>query len=361
MPALKIPRLFLITCLLMLFAGNLHALPKEVLKDKYMMSLTQALKTKDYKAALPLFEKLEALKLPLSKSFLYFKGEALARTQQPLAAEKVLTQYIEKAGRKGKYYKPALKLLVEIESEQQQKVLPKKGNTWTDTRTGMEFVGVPGGCFMMGATPGNPGSNSWEKPRHRVCMKGFWVGRYEVTNAQWKKIMGTVPSEFCKKGDCPVTDVSWDDVQGFVERMNGKSDEGSHFNLPSEAQWEYACRGGVEGERYCGGNQPGDIAWYSKNSDYNINPVGRKKANGFGLFDMSGNVWEWTEDCLNVNYEGAPSDGAPWLSGDCSRRVYRGGSWGSDPGNLRAAYRFWSARDSRLNFLGFRLSRATRR
>ncbi len=201
---------------------------------------------------------------------------------------------------------------------------------------------------------GSPSGDNAEKPVHEVCLKGFKMGKYEVTQSQWRALMGSNPSRFSSCGDdCPVEQVSWNDIQPFLQALKRKT--GLNFRLPSEAEWEYACRGGKANENYCGGNEAGRVGWYNGNSGSKTHRVGGKAANGFGLYDMSGNVWEWTQDCWNGNYNDAPRYGSAWHSGDCSRRVLRGGSWNYDDDGMRAASRDWYTADYRYIHSGFRL------
>ena len=173
-----------------------------------------------------------------------------------------------------------------------------------------------------------------------IPSMNYEMGKYEVTQAQWKAVMGSNPSNFSECGDnCPVEQVSWDDVHIFLQKLNAKT--GKQYRLPSEDEWEYACRGGSSNE-YCGGDNLDELGWYDKNSREKTHPVGFKKPNGYGLYDMSGNVWEWSND----RYEsGKPS------------RVMRGGSWDFGPRGARAANRFGSAPAGRFNSNGFRLAR----
>ncbi len=213
-----------------------------------------------------------------------------------------------------------------------------------------EMVKIPGGSFHMGS--GSGGNN--EKPVHRVTLQPFELGKYEVTQAQWRAVMGDNPSHFKGCDNCPVEQVSWDDIQGFIEALKQKTGKG--YRLPTEAEWEYACRSGGRDEEYCGGSSLGILAWYNNSSGSKTHPVGQKRPNGLGLYDMSGNVWEWAQDCLNDSYAGAPSDGTAWERGDCFQRVLRGGSWRSFPWSLRSAYRF-NMSGLRITDYGFRLAR----
>jgi formylglycine-generating enzyme required for sulfatase activity len=227
---------------------------------------------------------------------------------------------------------------------------PAAGTVLKEPKTGMEFVWVPGGCFMMGSNEGE----SFEKPIHQVCIRGYWLGKYEVTQAQYQKVMGVNPSDF-KGPTRPVDQISWDDAKNFADAMGYWT--GVRFRLPSEAEWEYACRAGAQNGIYCGEGNPAALAWYGSNSDDMTHPVGMRLSNAWGLFDMSGNVWEWTQDCWNTDYKNAPSDGSAWMTGNCDRRVARGGAWDiRQPNLIRAAKRGRGDHIYRLNVVGFRLA-----
>ncbi|MCP4217326.1 MAG: formylglycine-generating enzyme family protein [bacterium] len=210
------------------------------------------------------------------------------------------------------------------------------------------MVNIPAGRFLMGSNEGHDG----EKPTHWVNVPAFRMGIYEVTQALWKAVMDNNPSHFKNCDNCPVENVSWNDVQEFLQKLNKMT--GKHYRLPSEAEWEYAARGGQD-FKYAGSNSIGDIAWYYGNSGSKTHPVGKKKKNGYGLYDMSGNVWEWCEDCWNDNYDKAPDDGKAWTTGDCSRRVLRGGSWYGYDSLCRVAYRLRYGTASSYHYVGFRV------
>jgi formylglycine-generating enzyme required for sulfatase activity len=209
---------------------------------------------------------------------------------------------------------------------------------------------VPAGSFMMGST--NGGTD--EKPVHQVTIsQAFYMGKYEVTQGQWQTVMGNNPSNFkdCG-GNCPVEQVSWDDAQNFINKLN-ESNDGFRYRLPTEAEWEYACRAGTTGD-YAG--ILSEMAWYGKNSGSKTHAVGGKQPNAWGLADMHGNVWEWCQDWYHETYYGAPTDGSAWLSGgEQEYRVLRGGSWGNYAEGLRSAVRDYGAPDSRVSFNGFRV------
>lgn len=222
-----------------------------------------------------------------------------------------------------------------------------------------EMLAIPPGSFEMGSNNGDAD----EEPVHRVNIsRAFALGKTEVTQAQWRAVMGNNPSIFKNCGDnCPVENVSWDDAQAFIQKLNAKT--GKQYRLPSEAEWEYACRADGKNE-YCGGNNLASVAWYGAsatpvgNSAKTTNRVAGKQANAFGLFDMSGNVWEWVEDSAHDSYAGAPTDGSAW-PGDGAKRVFRGGSWLNGPQFARAAVHVRGGpayRDNDGN-IGFRLAR----
>lgn len=235
------------------------------------------------------------------------------------------------------------------------------------SQMGMELVYVPAGSFMMGSENGRAS----ETPVHQVIFsEGFYMGRYEVTQAQWKAVMGNNPSKF--KGDnLPVENVSWNDAQEFVKKLNAQDDvielNGYTYRLPTEAEWEYASRAGNSGDYATGSLEPGSvlldaIAWYDENSGRKTHAVGTKRANAFGLYDMYGNVWELCEDVYKDSYNDAPSDGSAWkgrggLMGSLEKkdRVLRGGSWYEPAATLRSAYRSHNTTDFRSGELGFRV------
>ena len=231
---------------------------------------------------------------------------------------------------------------------------PKKGDIMINELSGMELIYVPSGCVNMGSSIKEKGRFAWEGPVHEVCVDGFWIGKYEVTQEQWQKIMDSNPSGFQKGGSYPVENVSWNDTQKFLKRLNKRSSR--VYRLPTEAEWEYACRADSSG-KYCGGDNPDFVAWHEENSGGTTHPAGKLQANAFGLHDMSGNVWEWCSDRFDKNYYGlsgtrlnpqGPASGS-------ENRVVRGGSAGSRVRNCRAAFRFRNKPDYRENLMGFRV------
>lgn len=227
------------------------------------------------------------------------------------------------------------------------------GQSFADVATGMEFVFVKGGCYEMGDTFGDGRGD--EKPVHNVCVNDFYMGKYEVTQGQWQTVMGSNPSNFNNCGaNCPVEQVRWNDTQDFIGRLNGKT--GRSYRLPTEAEWEYAARSGGKREKYAGGDDLDRVAWYSSNSGSRTHSVGTKAPNGLGLYDMSGNVWEWCQDWYGEKYYGESSKDNPRGPSSGQYRVLRGGAWYSKPEFVRAASRNWCEPAVRNNSSGFRLS-----
>jgi len=238
----------------------------------------------------------------------------------------------------------------------------KAGSVFKDCDICPEMVVIPGGAFQMGSKAtgflGQTKPASFETPQHDVSIKQFAMGKYEVTQEQWNSIMGTMPSRFTG-AKLPVEQVSWSDANAYVKKLSEKT--GRSYRLPTEAEWEFAARAGnkaaysfdnfEELEKFAWFNTTG-FSLYGKSTK----PVGEKLPNGFGLYDVHGNVFEWTQDCWNINYEGAPFDGSAWTTGDCSRRVIRGGSWLNTRDGLRSASRDRGVIDARQDHYGFRVA-----
>lgn len=222
--------------------------------------------------------------------------------------------------------------------------------TWSDPTTGMDFVWIPPGCFQMG----NADGDASEQPVHKVCVKGFYLGKYEVTQRQFKKLVDEHVGSY-RGRSLPVDLVSWDSAMAMAQELSQRSK--TKIRLPSEAEWEYACRAGGVHATYCGEGLLTSIAW-GGSAPGGVHAVGDLRPNAWGLYDMSGNVREWTLDCWHDNYQGAPVDGSAWLSGgDCSKRVERGGSWKGATAKLGAARRSRTGAGLQVNYVGFRLVR----
>ena len=242
----------------------------------------------------------------------------------------------------------------EVEPEVSQPFVPLSNQKTRTNSIGIEFVLIPAGQFKMGSPSDEEDRDASEGPLHTVKIeKAYYLGKYEVTQKQWREVMGDNPSDF-KGDDRPVECVSWDDAQEFIKKLNTK--EGTDkYRLPSEAEWEYAARAGTTTQYSFGDDvsKIGEYVWYFDNSDLQTHPVGQKKPNSWGLYDMHGNVWEWVQDEWHDNYDGAPTDGSAWDGGAGSSRVGRGGSWYNF--GCRSAFRYYDVPSFRYRSLGFRL------
>jgi formylglycine-generating enzyme required for sulfatase activity len=286
-------------------------------------------------------------------------------------------------------------------AEEERRVAERRAAEAASALAG-EFVDIPGGSFHMGCSPGDSDCRDNERPVHTVSIRPFRMGKYEVTVGQFKRFVEATGyrTEAERDGICltmqaggkwgaqagrdwrnpgfpqtdrdPVVCVSWNDAKAYVQGLSRQA--GGRYRLPSESEWEYAVRAGSSA-RYGFGDSEAMLCSYGNVTDrafqrqfsnatvapcddgaFYTAPVGSYRPNGFGLHDMHGNVWEWTEDCYNPSYAGAPSDGAAWTVGDCARRVLRGGSWFAPPAVVRSAYRDGLAPESRIDYFGFRLA-----
>jgi len=206
----------------------------------------------------------------------------------------------------------------------------------------LELVEIPSGRLVM-------------EGGHEIRLNGFRMGKYPITQGQYEAVMGSNPSGFKGNDRCPVENVSWNDVVEFCQKVSQQT--GQQVRLPSETEWEYACRAGTTTRYYFGDNE-NDLdryGWYDDNSGSKTHPVGEKQPNGWGLYDMHGNVWEWGADVWTENVSEIPKNGSPFSGGDSSRRILRGGSWGNDADLCRSAYRYGPYADYRYDLIGFRV------
>ncbi len=249
---------------------------------------------------------------------------------------------------------PEVKPETPVETKPSVTSTPKK---FTNS-IGMEFVLIPAGSFTMGSSTGDKD----EQPPHDVKIsQSFYLQTTEVTQGQWKQVRGDNPSKFNQCGDdCPVENVSWEDAKRFIEKLN-RAEKTQVYRLPSEAEWEYACRAGTTTD-YSFGNDAGELgeyAWYSGNSKDRTQRVAGKEPNSWGLYDMHGNVWEWVEDDYHDSYNRAPADGRAWVEKPRgSNGVLRGGSWLFGAAFCRSANRSGNSPVARRFDLGFRVSRS---
>lgn len=308
-------------------------------------------KTEVVGAPIPMYGTLVLNTSPADASVV-IDGQKMGET--PLVQRLLIGKHtieLKKDGYEDQSFEVAIEHNQRLDEKRTMEKLPERPKTIVDY--GIEMVFVEGGTFKMGATS-EQGSDadSDEKPVHSVTVSNFYIGKYEVTQAQWKAVMGDNPSSF--QGDnLPVENVSWDDIQEFIKKLNQLT--GKTYRLPTEAEWEYAARGGKmsKGYKYAGSNNISDVAWYTNNSSSHTHPVGQKQPNELGLYDMSGNVWEWCQDWYG-NYNSS-SQTNPTGPASGSYRVLRGGSWGYIAGDCRGSYRYRYNPSNRSYDYGFRL------
>ena len=338
-------------------AGEFYREALELLDSvakRYLLQAEQLIAKKNYRFAIDHVNKLVALQkehnLTLRDEF-YFKYARVAFSAGAMrVAIDAVNKYLASAGTAGKFQKKALELL----DEAKQMTLPLEP----------EMVVIPAGRFRMGCVSGRDCDDD-EKPVHKVTIAAFALSKYEVTFAEYDRFTAATGRDRAwdrrgwGRGRRPVIYVSWENAVAYTRWLSAQT--GERYRLPSEAEWEYAARAG-SGTVYSWGNEIGNnrancrgcgSRWdFEKTA-----PVGSFGANAWGLHDMHGNLWEWVQDCWNDSYRGAPTNGSAWESGNCSRRVLRGGSWNYRPGSLRAADRSGGTTGGRYIFSGFRVAR----
>lgn len=274
--------------------------------------------------------KAKLLLLFFCLSVLSGMGQGTTKQNKCKTCGKVISQ----CPHKGKQPKPTPK----PEPKPESKPKPKVNQNLTIRIGDVNFVmvKVSGGTFTMGATPEMKDPADDEKPTHKVTLSSYYIGETEVTQALWKAVMGSNPSEF-KGDDLPVESVSWDDCQTFISRLNALT--GKRFRLPTEAEWEFAARGGNQSRhtQYSGSSRIDDVAWYDDNSGWETHPVKTKQPNELGIYDMTGNVWEWCQDWDGRYSSDAQTNPSGASSG--AFRVFRGGNWGDTPSECRSSDR----------------------
>ena len=328
-------------------------LPPEIEMDRFLLQAEQAVDSGDNSVARAAMEKIVALQVehgiePAPEDhFRYAKvWQAAGKPQQ---ARDAIARYLELLGRDAEHYGAALDLMNRAEAEAEAEAEFEAFRENPVGPGGIEFVWVPAGQFRMGSSSGEVSGD--ERPVTVRISRGFWLGKYEVTQSEWQAVMGSNPSHFGGCANCPVEQVSWEDAQEFIRGVNMQAGR-NVFRLPTEAEWEYAARAGTTGDRY---GHMDSIAWYSRNSGDRTHPVGGKMPNAFGLYDMLGNVSEWVHDWYGDYPGGSVTDprGPDWGLD----RVSRGGTWFFGAGSARVSRRLHDPPGSRFNGLGFRLLR----
>ena len=243
------------------------------------------------------------------------------------------------------------------EEQPEEPETPSANQSFTVNGVSFTMIAVEGGTFQMGATSeqGSDASDS-EKPAHNVTLSEYYIGETEVTQELWEAVMGNNPSYYSGYSQRPVEKVSWNDCQEFITKLNNLT--GKNFRLPTEAEWEYAARGGnkSKGYKYSGSNTVGDVAWYDSNSSSRTHDVKTKQANELGIYDMSGNVWEWCQDWYDSNYYSSSPVNNPTGPTSGYSRVLRGGGWYSLARGCRVSHRGGNHPGSMSNLYGLRLA-----
>ncbi|MBR1447220.1 MAG: SUMF1/EgtB/PvdO family nonheme iron enzyme [Prevotella sp.] len=279
--------------------------------------------------------------------------QKLAELREPQVAKEKAKQEEAKRIAEGKR-KAEERRIAEEECKRREEEEQAKEKIFTVGGVSFKMIRVEGGSFLMGSPDNDSEAYGDEKPQHRLTLSDYYyIGEMQVTQSLWKAVMGNNPSKW--KGDnLPVEQVSWNDCQEFIKQLNKKT--GKTFHLPTEAEWEYAARGGnkSKGYKYAGSNDIKDVAWYGDNSGSNTHPVKGKKANELGLYDMSGTVWEWCQDWYGSYNSSAQTNPTGPSSG--SFRVLRGGGWSSGARGCRVACRNYYGPDYRGSDIGFRLA-----
>ena len=344
--------------------GAATQFPPEIQLDRFLMQADQAVNDGDARAALAAMERIVALEEehgiePALEDRLRC-AQAWYTAGEPARALAAVTAYLQSLGRDAPRYHEALRLLNDVEAGPGPPADSPAPSGDADPvgpapmgPAGMEFVWIPPGTFRMGSRSTEAFADEQPVTEVRIS-RGFWLGKYEVTQTEWEAVMGSNPSSFAGCAHCPVEEVSWNDVQDFIDRVNAH--EGKEvYRLPTEAEWEYAARAGTTGDRYGALNA---IAWHGGTSGRRTHPVGAKAPNGWGLHDVLGNVVEWVADWYGDYAGGSVTDPQGPRSGP--GRVIRGGCWVGAARHSRTSNRNVTPPDVRYDFLGFRLARTAR-
>ena len=352
-------------------------LPPAIQADRYLMQAEKQFGDGDYAAALASLDGILALQaehdLAIPDAFWFKHGQVSQEAGLHAQAVESVTRYLLTVGQGGEHYMAALELLdvAEAEAAAAAAVAEREARAVVAAAAAvargepLAMVVIPAGRFRMGCLS-DDGCYGAEKPVREVVIASFALSKHEVTFAQWDACVsgggcgGHRPDDGdWGRADRPVMNVSWEDAQSYVSWLSRET--GEAYRLPTEAEWEYAARAGTT-TQYSWGNEIGENrancdGCGSRWDDSETAPVGSFPANAWGLHDMHGNVFEWVQDCWNGSYAGAPVDGSAWMSGECSRRVLRGGSWGIIPRVLRSAYRDRDSTTFRYINFGFRVAR----
>ena len=403
----------LFVVLMAFFTVAATELPPNIMADKYQLQAEQLIGEQDYKGALEVMNKIVALQkehnlsLPVVFYFKYAQTALKAGAFQ--TALDAIKKYLVATGQGGEFYNEALALLNEVEQiqmseqkriqttvdnlleqikqsiaeedyvaainsgkkivtlqEEHNLTLPEEALMLLDEAKfllGPEMVVIPAGRFSMGCVSDGDCADN-EKPVHEVTIGSFALSKYEVTFEEYDRFTAATGRERANdegwgRGRRPAINISWEDAVAYTVWLSAQT--GMNYRLPSEAEWEYAARAGSKGkyswENEIGHDRANCAGCGSQWDQEKTAPVGSFSANGWGLYDMHGNVWEWVQDCYNDSYRDAPADGSAWETGNCSLRLRRGGSWLNSPRFLRSANRSKVRSEERNYVVGFRVAR----
>ena len=347
-------------------AAGSAQLPPKIMADRYLVKVDQLINKKNFRKALELMDKIAELQqehnfsVPDGFHFKYAEVAFSARSFK--SAIDSVKKYLRIASINDEFYREALALLLQAEQKEAQRKLGE-GMQAILRPLLPEMVEIPGGSYRMGCVSGRDCRDD-EFPVHTVRVERFEMSKYEVTFEEYDRFMELTGRPLHwggrrHRGRRPVINVTWKEAVAYTRWLSEQT--GKRYRLPTEAEWEYAARAGTV-TQYSWGNEIGrNRARCFGCSDLRYSwlpdPVGSFGANSWGLHDMHGNVWEWVQDCWNDSYLGAPRDGSAWESGDCSLRVWRGGSWVNDPWFLRSAFRHRGTTTLRDHRGGFRVAR----
>ena len=380
---MRTPKTFFQSCMIMPFASMFVVtaaaqLPPDIVADRWIVRAEWQAGRGEFEAAMASLDEAVALRaehgLETPPAVWYRQAQVELLAAEHARALESLTRYVTAAGRDAEHYWAALELLDSV--ERQREVLEgadrarREGLPFVDPLevggTGPLMATIPAGTFRMGCLDGRDCYDDEFPLRDVTIPQPFAMSVHEVTFEQWDACAadggcgGHRPrDEGWGRADRPVIDVSWEDAQRYVSWLSSQT--GAQYRLPSEAEWEYAARAGTDTAYHWGEDIGQDLAncdgCGSQWDNDRTAPVGSFPPNGFGLYDMHGNVAEWVEDCWNDNYTDAPTNGNAWVSGDCSLRVWRGGSWYGYPEDVRSSYRDWYDREEWDFDIGFRVVR----
>jgi len=337
-----------------------NGLTTDVQVDILMQAAKENLESERWIDALESFEKANRLGVSLPVEFHFLYGKALFKTGNYEHSLSSITNYLTLVSRDGEFYEEAITLVVDAENMHKEKMHRRSElryqQTEASSKTEYGMVLIKGGCFDMGDIFDTGAVD--EKPVHTVCIGNFYLGKAEVTQKQWKDIVGDNPSKF-ECDDCPVERVSWHNVQDFIKKLNDKT--GMNYRLPTEAEWEYAARSGGYNEQWAGTNDEekiGEYTWYGYNAEGRTHAAAGKTPNGIGRYDMMGNVWEWCSDWYDKHYYETSPNKDPQGPSEGSSRVIRGGGWRSKDMGLRTTDRnSFIPTSKKFSDIGFRLAR----